>query len=283
MAATISSVLVHARGLLKEHSIESADIDADILLAHVLHLRRIDLIIHRDRVLEDEEVDIFNSLLGRRLKREPVAYIIGEKEFFGRCFFVNENVLVPRPETEILVEQAIALSPEGAGVFEIGVGSGAVIISLLCERDDLKGFGNDISIETLATARANAESHGVSSRLRLFAGNTLRGLCTSWPVIIANPPYIPLNDESILEDDVRLYEPSAALYGGKDGLVVVRDIMSELSGHLAPGGLLIMEAGQGQKDAIDTVVSAHDTLRVRSWVSDLAGIPRTVIIERMHG
>lgn len=283
MDAAISEALARARALLAAKNIDSAGIDADLLLSHILHLKRIDLIIQRDRILSPEELDSFNTLIGRRLKREPVAYIMGEKEFFGRQFKVNPHVLIPRPETELLVEQAIALAPKGSTIFEIGVGSGAVIISILCERADLKGFGNDISMPALATSRANAGMHGVSDRLRLFAGNTMAGLRVLWPLIIANPPYIPLADETNLDDDVRRYEPRAALFGGKDGLDIVKEIIKGLKGHLAPGGALLMEAGISQKDAIDTMVSSTDVLQVKIWVSDLAGIERVIIIERIHG
>ncbi|MCU0576448.1 MAG: hypothetical protein MUD15_06445, partial [Desulfobacterota bacterium] len=124
-----------------------------------MHLRRIDLIIHRDRLLTEEEMASFRGLISRRERREPVAYITGEKEFYGRRFHVNRHVLIPRPETEMLVEQALERAPRGATVFEIGVGSGAVICSILAERSDLGGIGNDISIEALGTARTNASIH----------------------------------------------------------------------------------------------------------------------------
>jgi release factor glutamine methyltransferase len=212
-----------------------------------------------------------------------VAYITGVKEFFGIPFMVNPHVLIPRPETEILVERSITLAPKGATVFEIGVGCGAVIISILCERQDLKGVGNDISIPALITTRVNAATHGVLDRLRLFAGNVMTGIGGSWPMIIANPPYIRLDEMNSLDDDVRLYEPAKALFGGKDGLDIVKEIIKGLSGHLTQGGMLIMEAGRGQKKAIDSLVGSQKTLKIRSWIHDLAGIERVVIIERIHG
>ncbi len=283
MAKTISEALSKARGLLAEQNIDSAFIDADLLLAHALTIRRIDLIIHRDRMLTDEEMDAFSDLIERRISHEPVAYITGVKEFFGMPFMVNPYVLIPRPETEILVEQSIALAPKGATVFEIGVGCGAVIISILCEREDLKAVGNDISIPALITTRVNAASHGVSHRLGLFAGNVMDGIGGPWPMIIANPPYIRLDEADSLDDDVRLHEPAKALFGGKDGLDIVKEIIKGMSGHLTQGGILIMEAGRGQKGAIDSLVGSKKTLKIRSWIHDLAGIERVVIIERIHG
>jgi release factor glutamine methyltransferase len=283
VAKTISEALTKARGLLAEQNRDSAFIDAELLLAHALNIRRIDLIIHRDRMLTDEEMDDFSDLIERRISREPVAYITGVKEFFGMPFMVNPHVLIPRPETEILVEQTITLAPKGATVFEMGVGCGAVIISILCEREDLKGVGNDISFPALITTRVNAGTHGVSGRLRLFAGNVLSAIGGFWPMIIANPPYIRLGEMNSLDDDVRLYEPGTALFGGKDGLDIVKEIIKGLSGHLTQGGMLIMEAGLGQKEAIDSLVGSQKTLKIRSWIHDLAGIERVVIIERIHG
>ncbi len=283
MAKTISEALTNAKVLLGQQNIDSAFIDADLLLAHALNIRRIDLIIHRDRILTDEEMDVFSDLIERRISHEPVAYITGIKEFFKMPFMVNPDVLIPRPETEILVEQTIALAPKGAMVFEIGVGSGAVIISILKERQDLKGVGNDISIPALATTRVNAATHGVSSRLSLFAGNVLSATGCSWPMILANPPYIPMDEMDSLDDDVRLYEPAKALFGGKDGLDIVKEIIKDLSGHLTQGGILIMEAGLGRKEAIEALVGSQKTLKIRAWIHDLAGIERVVIIERIHG
>jgi release factor glutamine methyltransferase len=283
VAKTISEALTKAKGLLGQQNIDSAFIDADLLLAHALNIRRIDLIIHRDRILTDEEMDVFSCLIERRISHEPVAYITGIKEFFKMPFMVNPGVLIPRPETEILVEQTIALAPKGAMVFEIGVGSGAVIISILKERQDLKGVGNDISIPALATTRINAATHGVSNRLSLFAGNVLSATGCSWPMILANPPYIPMDEMDSLDDDVRLYEPAKALFGGKDGLDIVKEIIKGLSGHLTQGGILIMEAGLGRKEAIEALVGSQKTLKIRAWIHDLAGIERVVIIERIHG
>ncbi len=283
MAKTISEALTKAKGLLAEQNIDSAFIDADLLLAHSLNIRRIDLIIHRDRMLTDEEMDDFRELIERRISHEPVAYITGIKEFFGMPFMVNPHVLIPRPETEILVEQSIALAPRCATVFEIGVGSGAVIISILSERQDLKGVGNDISIPALITARVNAATHDVAGRLGLFAGNVMEAIDSSWPMIIANPPYIRMDEMNDLDDDVSLYEPAKALFGGKDGLDIVKEIIKGLSGHLTKGGMLIMEAGRGQKEAIDSLVGSHKSLKIRTWIHDLAGIERVVIVERIHG
>ncbi|HOS96385.1 MAG TPA: methyltransferase, partial [Deltaproteobacteria bacterium] len=181
------------------------------------------------------------------------------------------------------VEQALSLAPSGAAIFEVGVGSGALICSILAERDDLHGAGNDICIRALRVARDNARCLGVSGRLLLFAGRGCRGLGGGFQVIVANPPYIPDAHEDLLDDDVRLYEPRRALFGGKEGLDIVQEIITGAPEALAAGGLLLMEAGVGQQGAVEALVKARKGLAVKAWVKDLAGIPRVVIMERVHG
>lgn len=283
MAQTVLAAIDRARDLLKTHSLDSPRLDAELLLAHVLRVSRMDLIIHRDRVITDSEMDAFERLLERRLTREPIAYILGEKEFYGRAFRVNPHVLIPRPETEIIVDEAVLLAPVRARVMEIGVGSGAVIISLLCERSDLEGYGIDISIDAVKATRKNASNHGVSHRLHLYAGDLFQGLERTFPLILVNPPYVALSEQQSLEDDVALFEPGRALFGGKDGLDIVKEIIDTVPGHLSPGGICIMEVGQGQKKAVEEMISRQKEIRLRHWKDDLGGVSRTVIIERIHG
>lgn len=283
MAQTVSQALAWARVILSSEGIDSAFIDSSLILAHCLKLRRIDLIIHRDRILRGDEQPAFASLIMRRARHEPVAYLTGEKEFYGRTFLVNEHVLIPRPETELLVEKALVRAPRGTAVFEIGVGSGAVICSILAERGDLTGVGNDISLQALKTTRANADMLGVSGRLRLYAGHVLLGLQGLMPVIVANPPYIPELDAQIVDDDVRSYEPHQALFGGKDGLDIVKEIIISAPVRLAPRGVLLMEVGMGQREDIESLVDKQPGIMVKDWENDLAGIPRVVIVERIHG
>jgi release factor glutamine methyltransferase len=283
MDQTVLTALAWAKGLLKAQSMESPGLEAELLLGHVLKLSRIELIIHRQRPVTGSEMDTFRALLERRIKREPIAYIVGEKEFFGRPFRVTPQVLIPRPETEAMVEYAVAAAPKGSRVLEIGVGSGAVIVSLLCERPDLEGYGNDISFDAIRVARDNARFHGVKDRLRLYTGDGLKGVHATFPLILANPPYVALSEQGRLEDDVRLFEPPTALFGGKDGLDIVKEIIEDASGCLSSEGLLIMEVGQGQRDAAEDMVSGQGRLRVRQWMKDLAGIPRTAVMERIYG
>jgi release factor glutamine methyltransferase len=283
MAQTILSMLAWAKGLSNAHREESWRTEAEILLAHVLGISRTDLIIHPKRILEDHEIREFRSLIDRRIKKEPVAYIVGTKEFFGRSFQVNPHVLIPRPETEALVDLSLTAAPQGGAVMEIGVGSGAVIVSLLCERKDLIGYGNDISIDAIKVALVNARYHGVADRLHLFVGDLFGSVKAMFPLIVANPPYVALSEAGSLQDDVVLHEPGSALFGGKDGLDIVKEIIGGILSHLARGGMLIMEVGHGHKEAIETLVEGRKELLLKKWEEDLAGIPRVAIIERVHG
>ncbi|MGC9323595.1 MAG: peptide chain release factor N(5)-glutamine methyltransferase [Desulfomonilia bacterium] len=283
MSWTIRSVVSWATGFLRDKGIEPARLEAELLLAHAIKARRIDLYLDFDRPLVPDELSLYKSLLLRRARKEPIAYILGEKEFYGRAFRVNPDVLIPRPETELLVDSAIELAPHGGTFFEIGVGSGAVIISILAHRKDLVGFGNDIRKQAVIQARTNGNTHGVSPRMHLYAGNSLKGLRARFPLIISNPPYVQRTMAGTLEDDGVLYEPREAIFGGKDGLDVIKSILDIAGDHLIGGGVLILEVGFDQKDAVECLVDSRETLAILEWKKDLSGICRTVLIERAYG
>ena len=283
MAWTIRSVLAWARGYLQIKGSPSPRLDAELLLAHALAKDRMHLYLDLDRPLLEGELASYRNLLKRRAEREPVAYILGHREFYSRDFVVNGDVLIPRPETEILVEKAVELAPESSEVFEIGVGSGAVIISILLERPDLRGCGTDISEAAIAVARENARSLGVEGRLRLETGDLFEGVSGKFPVIVANPPYVSFDDAPLLQEDVLRYEPARALFAGNDGLDIIRRIVGQASGHLEPGGRLIMEIGHGQRGAVEKMVGENGELTLLQWIRDLAGSDRAVIAENTHG
>ena len=283
MAWTIRSVLSWTKGYLHAKGSDTPRLDAEVLLAHVFGKRRIDLYLDMDRPLNEEELASYRVFLKRRSEGEPIAYILGYKEFYSNDFIVNRNVLIPRPETEILVEKAVELAPKDSEVFEIGVGSGAVIISILLERTDLAGYGNDIDKAALAVAEANAMKHGVSDRLHLFKGDTCKALSKRFHTIVVNPPYIALSEKGTLKEDVRLFEPEHALFAGNDGLDIIREIIAQVKVCLFPGGRLIMEVGYDQKDAVEQMVRAAEELKLLLWIRDLAGFDRAVIVERTHG
>lgn len=283
MVWTIRSVLAWAKGYLQDKGIDSPRLDAEILLSHALGKERIHLYLDMDKPLSAEELAAYRVLLKKRSHREPIAYILGQKEFFSRAFRVNRDVLIPRAETEILVEKAVELAPEGSAVFEMGVGSGAVIISILLSRQDLDGHGNDTSRSALLVALENARLHGVSERIHLFAGEYFTALSRQYPTIVSNPPYIAEAQAGGLQEDVLRFEPRGALFAGNDGLDVIRKILADIQNHLVPGGKLIMETGYDQRGEVERMIRENKRLGLVQWVRDLAGIDRAVVVERIHG
>jgi len=280
---TIRSVLAWAKGYLQDKGVDSPRLDAELLLSHALGKERIELYLDMDKPLSADELAGYRVLLKRRSHREPVAYILGRKEFFSHTFLVNRDVLIPRSETEILVEKASELAPQGSTVFEMGAGSGAVIISILLSRPDLEGLGNDVSKRALNVARENARLHDVSDRLRLFQGDLFDALSRQYPTIVVNPPYIAATEADGLQEEVVRYEPPGALFAGNDGLDVIRKILADVGNYLVPGGKLVMETGYGQRLEVERIIQRNRGLKMIQWVKDLAGFDRAVVVEKAHG
>jgi len=280
---TIRSVLSWSKEYLHEKGIETPRLDTELLLAKALSIRRIDLYLDMDRPLMEDELGAYRRLLQRRAGREPTAYILGEREFYSRSFLVNKHVLIPRPDTELLVEQTIQRAPNNGEILELGVGSGAVIVSVLAEREDLSGIGSDISAQAVGVAQENALAHGVSARVRFFVGEGFAAVKARFSLIVMNPPYISLTDAPSLQEDVIRYEPHSALFGGNDGLDIIKEILLNVREHLSPGGVFIMEAGYRQKDAVEELVRAAGGIRTAAWIKDLSGIERVIVVERSDG
>ncbi|MCD6571268.1 MAG: peptide chain release factor N(5)-glutamine methyltransferase [Deltaproteobacteria bacterium] len=279
---TIRSVLAWAKKYLSDKGIETPRLDAELLLARALNTDRIHLYMDMDRPLVSGELQRFKLLLKRRLKREPIAYILGQKEFFGRSFIVDKGILIPRPETEILVEEAIRLAPRDAYLLEIGVGSGVVVISILLERPDIKAVGSDISKLAVVTTRKNAKAYGVANRLSLFVGDLFSPISSKFPIIVVNPPYIAIKDKSFIGDDIIKYEPKQALFAGPNGLDIIKRILKDVTEYLYVKGLLIMELGYNQKGAIERYIKMHKPLVIKKWVKDISGITRVVVLEKTY-
>jgi release factor glutamine methyltransferase len=279
---TVSQALSRARAVLAASGVDSPGLDAAVLLGRCLDVSREQLIARPEVVLGEDEERAFGEMVARRSLREPVAYIVGKKEFYGRDFMVNEHVLIPRPESELLVELTCARAPRGARVFEVGAGSGAVICSILAQRKDVTGMASDVDIRALKVARANAVAVGVAERLLLYAGRTLGGFASTADVIVSNPPYVTDEEMEGLPEDVRRYEPQAALSGGKDGLGVVKEIIAQATGRLAPHGELVMEVGHGQRDSVEGLFEGMGIV-VCGWMKDLSGCDRVVIGVRRDG
>jgi release factor glutamine methyltransferase len=280
---TIRSILAWAKGYLSDKGTDTPRLDAELLLASALDTDRIHLYMDMDRPLVSRELKAFRLLLKRRKGREPISYILGQKEFFGRPFIVDKGILIPRPETEILVEEAIALAPRDAAVLEIGVGSGAVVVSILLERPDIEAIGCDISKPAVLTTKENARTYGVANRLSLFVGDLFSPISSKFSVIVANPPYIALKDAPFIEDNVIKYEAKEALFAGHDGLDIIKRILEGVTECLCVKGLLIMEVGYNQKGEIERYMDMYKTLVIKKWIKDISGVERVIVLEKICG
>lgn len=251
MVWTIKSVLKWTQDYFTKLNIDSPRVDAEILLAHVLNCNRVKLYIDQDKPLGKEELAAMHVLVERRAKHEPVAYILGEKGFMQDVFFVSSAVLVPRPETELLVERVAKLFDKNTSlnILDIGTGSGAIILSLLKIFPNAKGKAVDISFDALKIAEKNAEKLQIKERVQFLQGGIYSAVGEEkFDVIVSNPPYIPTADLVDLDKDLQ-FEPRLALDGGKDGLNFYRKIIGDVFMHLNFGGLLALEIGinQGQE------------------------------------
>ena len=252
--------------------------DADVLVRHVLGWDRASLLLRRDEPMPVDAHAAFDALIARRATREPVAYLTGTREFYGRDFEVSPAVLIPRPETELIVDAVLKHTPREAAlrVADVGTGSGILAVTLACERPMITVVATDISPAALAVARRNAEAHGVSSRISFIEGDLLAATRGPFDVIVANPPYVPTRDAPGLSPDVRDFEPAVALFGGNHGLAVAARLMEDVARQLAPDGIFVMEFGCGQQYDV-----AHHTtnagLEALQVIADLQGIDRTVV------
>jgi len=261
--------------------LEDAQIDARLLIGHALHLDRARLIAQSDRVLEAREISVISALAARRLKREPVSRILGQKEFWGLSLQVTPDVLVPRPDTETVVEAALdfvvrgGLRMEKLRILDIGTGSGALLLALLHELPNAIGTGTDVSVAALDVARANAALCGVEPRCNFVVCDIASEVQGPFDIVVSNPPYIAHDEIASLAPEVRDYDPKVALDGGDDGLASYNAIASEARRLVAPGGRLFVELGAGQETAVRALF-ANAGLTVGAARKDLAGIPRVI-------
>lgn len=278
---TLSEALRMAAQSFHLSGIESPDADARLLIGQALRLDRSGLLADAEHVLDAREVEAISVLAARRLKREPVARILGRKEFWSLSLEVSPAVLVPRPDSETLIEAALdfvvrgGLRMEALRILDIGTGSGALLLALLSELPNALGTGTDISAPALAIARANAARHGLAARCALVECDIATAVSGPFDLIVSNPPYVAHGDIATLEPEVRDYDPALALDGGKDGLYGYRAIVNDARRLLAPGGRLIVELGAGQEPAVRALFTDAG-LSVGSARDDLAGIPRAL-------
>ena len=275
---TILRVLSWTQGRFGERGLPTARLDAEILLAHVLETDRVGLYTHFDQPLGVEELSRYRELIKRRLAGEPVAYLVGRREFRSLALDVDARVLVPRPETETLVEVALALLlPGSARVVDVGTGSGAIALALKAARPELEVWAVDREAGAAEVARKNAAR--LELAIEVAVGDLLAPVSGEFQLIVSNPPYIASRELPSLPAEVRR-EPLAALDGGDDGLSVIRRLIADAPDRLVPGGALALEVGAGQAPAVVTLLAGSGRFEPASVTKDLAGIERVVAARR---
>ena len=265
----------------KAAGIESPELDARVLVGAALGLELTELVTRSTAKLSRDDAARLAAFADRRLGGEPIARIIGEKEFWGLRFKLSPDTLVPRPDTETLVAAALdfarTTSPnKSLRIADIGTGSGTVLLALLSELPHASGIGTDVAPAALVTARQNAEALGVSDRAEFVLSDYLAAVLGRFDIIVSNPPYVRSADIESLSREVRNHEPRRALDGGADGLEAYRALCARSSGHLEPCGALIVEVGHDQADDVARLMEASDLNVVKPFRCDLAGIPRVV-------
>jgi release factor glutamine methyltransferase len=275
---TLRDLAAEIAARLAAAGIEGARSEAWLLLAAVTGRERAALMTGADTLSAAQEARL-DALVRRRVAREPVAYLLGEKEFWSLRFEVDPAVLVPRPETETVVEAVLARLPDrqrALRLLDLGVGSGCPLLALLSELPRATGLGIDESAAALAIARRNAERLGLAARAHFRPGRWGEGLADAFDVIVSNPPYVSEGDWGGLHPEIRDFEPRAALVAGEDGLAAYRSLAPDCARLLAPGGLCALEIGSGQGDAVAALLAAQG-LTVVERPRDLAGIERCVL------
>jgi release factor glutamine methyltransferase len=281
--ASVADRLAAARARLRAAGFPPSDaaFDAEVLARHVLRWDRAALIA---RSREPEPAGFatrLDSLITRRAAREPVAQIVGAREFWGLDFEVTRDVLIPRPETELMVEEALAFARVHPchHVVDVGTGSGCLGVTIAHELPEVRVTAIDASDAALAVAHRNAQRHGVGERMRFQHGDLLQGVTEPADLIVANPPYVPDSAAAHLQEDVVRYEPHMALFGGPTGLEVVERLFTEAADHLAKDGCLIVEFGFGQAEPVTALAVANGWHVVRV-LEDLQSIPRAIVLGR---
>lgn len=281
---TLHDLVTTARAELQRAGISSttAALDAELLARHALGWDRARWLSHRTDKADSTFETRYASLVARRTTREPVAYIRGVQEFWSREFLVSPAVLIPRPETELIIEvtHPYLVDHPTATIVDIGTGSGCIAITLALEHPAAEVVATDVSEDALAIARANAARLGTDDRVRFLHGAYLDDAPRPIDLIVSNPPYVANRDRPGLAPEVEQHEPAVALFGGDDGLDAVRAILAESRDALAANGRLVMEIGYGQADRVEAEAAAVAGLVLEEIRADLLGIPRVVVARR---
>jgi release factor glutamine methyltransferase len=281
---SLHELVARARTRLRAAGIapDEAHLDARLLAQAVLGWDATQLVIAGHESAPAQFVPAYDAVVGRRAAREPLAYITGHQEFWGLPIHVTPAVLIPRPETELIVEAALEIFPVGAAfsAADVCTGSGCVAIAIARERPGAWLIATDVSRAALDVAKDNARALGVAARVRFVASDLLSATAAPFDLLVSNPPYVPLRDREGIQPEVLEHEPEAALFAGSDGLEVVRRLIPEAADRLRAGGTLIFEIGVGQDREVSALISSRADLTLVDIRRDLQGIPRTVVARR---
>lgn len=279
---TLRGALRQAREALAPRS-EEAGLEAEVLLKELLGIDRVQLYLWLEKELYSEEEERFWNLIRRRSAGEPLAYIVGHKEFFGLDFILTPQVFIPRPETELVVEKALELAenfPPNFSLADVGTGCGAIAISLALNFPQAQIYAIDISIPALEVARKNCCRFGLESRVRLLQGNLLEPLPQPVHLILANLPYVPERELPRLAEEIQNFEPTYALDGGPEGLSFIKELLAGAKTKLLPGGAIILEIASSQTPKVNQLVEENFPQAELEVAKDLSGLERAVIIQK---
>ena len=281
---TIHELVQGARARLIDAGISAglATLDAEVLAREALGWDRARFLAERNDTASTMFLLRYEPMVARRIRREPISYIIGTREFWGMPFEVGPDVLIPRPETEFIVEEALAIAGPSSHpvIIDVGTGSGCIAIALALESPGARVIATDVSPHALQVARRNAERHQVADRVRFVETSFLDGIDEIADIIVSNPPYVPSIAQPALTPEVRDYEPPVAVFGGEDGMDGLRSVVEGAVARLTPGGWLVMEFGCGQDDCVSALVAGIDGIEVVRIRHDLQDIPRTAVCRR---
>ena len=274
----IQSAVIKGTNILKDKSIPSAQLDTEILMAKALDKNREYIILNHDKVLNVENLKYFKKLVQERGTRKPIAYLLNKKFFWKNEFYVNNNTLIPRPDTEIIIEQILKVTKNKnyLKILDIGVGSGCILLSILKERKNFYGSGVDVSKNSLEISKLNAKKLFVDERVKFYKSDVDKFNQGKYDLIVSNPPYIKRSDLKYLESDVLKFEPKLALDGGLDGLSVIRKVIKKSSELLKKNGKFILEIGFDQKNKVIKLLNNRG-FYINSTVRDLANNDRCIV------
>lgn len=281
---TSREALLATKQTLQTAKFDDAVIESELLLCHILGISKTELYSEPERMLTSLEIKELQLLTERRLLHEPLAYILGHCEFYGHNFYLDQHTLIPRPETELLVEEAINFArhyncPENQlTLADIGTGSGVIAISLALALPEARIYATDIDASALLTAKINCQRHQVTTQVVLLQGNLLEPLPGPVNVIVANLPYVKNHELGTLAPEIANFEPAAALAGGEDGLDIMRQLLTQIQGRICQNGCLLLEIGYKQNKAVNSLLNRHLPRADVELIPDLAGIDRVARI-----